>query len=168
MIENSLDDVEEVEGHLSRFLFYQTNKNEKWFNVAKKLIDMNSFDPKFSYNGENLLTYSICDGAPIQTIQKLIEIGADINSHDGSPLKLAIDYGRTEVIKLLLSYNPNLNIVIKTRYGENINLLMHALFSRSENSLELAKLFLKHGVSPDFNNPLGKYFVRYAKKVGLY
>ncbi len=166
MIENSLDDVEEVEGHLSRFLFYQTNKNEKWFNVAKKLIDMNSFDPKFSYNGENLLTYSICDGAPIQTIQKLIEIGADINSPDGSPLKLAIDYGRTEVIKLLLSYNPNLNIVIKTRYGANINLLMHALFSRSENSLELAKLFLKHGVSPDFNNPLGKYFVRYAKKVG--
>ena len=172
MIENCFDDVDEVEDHLSRFLFYQTNKNEKWFNVVKKLINVNRFDPKFSYNGDNLLTYAIRDDAPIPTIQKLIEIGADINyhsdrinSHYGSPLKVAIDYGRTDIINLLLSYNPNLNVVIKGRYA-NINLLMHALFRRSNNSLELANLFFNQGVSPDFNNPLGKYFVRYAKNVG--
>ena len=177
MTKNSLDDVEQVEEGVSKFLFKQTSKNEKWFKVAKKLIDMNRFDPKVSYSGKNLLTHAILHDSPVSIVQKLIDIGADVdyrskridsaNSHEGNPLKVAIYFGRIEIIKLLLSSNPNLDIVMKGHYG-NINLLMHAMFNRSEKSLEMVNLLLDHGVTLGCNNTRGSYFVKYARKVNRF
>jgi ankyrin repeat protein len=86
-----------------------------------------------------------------QTVQFLIDLGADVNQRDkggNSPLDEAAFRGNTEVLKLLLAHGADINAI-----GEYGSTPLHAAAGRGE--AEAAKLLIENGAEVDAKSKNG-------------
>lgn len=79
----------------------------------------------------------------LEAVAKLLEAGADVNEKDenygSTPLMMACSYrGYTDMVKLLLKYDPDLNIQSETN-GYT------ALIAAAGHSKEVVELLIEHG-----------------------
>ena len=95
-------------------------------------------------------------------IKELLANGSDINEKDcfwGTPLHLAVNYEKLEIVEVLLIEGANVNMV--NSEGES------PIFMISSDNIYLYKLLLVHGADPNIKNNNGRTFLDKAYEENL-
>ncbi|AVP87330.1 Putative LmrCD-specific DARPin [Candidatus Phycorickettsia trachydisci] len=131
------------------------------------------FDQTTKY-GDTALDLAIKNNK-LESIEALLSGGAKIEKFDGTvlgvsstPLILAVNLSKLEVVKLLLKYKPDVNILDSLGYTPLQNLFSKPRYNKVD--LEIAKLLVEHGANIDVITPDGKKLedlVRKGKKPEL-
>ena len=108
-----------------------------------RLLIANGADPngRSRHNGSNVLTAAVAK-APIDIVKRLIEKGAKVNTpgaYEQTPLMYAAERGSTEIMRLLLAHQANVNAVQRGVKGRTA--LIYAI---EKGSLESVQLLLDH------------------------
>lgn len=111
----------------------------------------------------------------LESIEALLNGGAQIEKSDSAvlgvsstPLILAVNLSKLEVVKLLLKYKPDVNILDSLGYTPLQNLCSKPKYNKVD--LEIARLLIGHGAKIDVITPDGKNLedlVRKGKKIEL-
>ena len=121
------------------------------------------------YCGESILCTAVRATDNRNLIKKLIEMGADVNfiidcsdnlGFKMFPLYLAVDHNRYSLIPTLLEYGANPNLKFKT-----ISPLHHAIYSNSDESVDIANALIAHGADLDAQNKRGDTPLHYADSI---
>lgn len=136
-------------------------------------LEIVNFDQITKY-GDTALDLAIKNNK-LESIAALLSGGAKIEKFDGTvlgvsstPLILAVNLSKLEVVKLLLKYKPDVNIVDSLGYTPLQNLFSKPRYNKVD--LEIAKLLIEHGANTDVITPDGRKLedlVHKGKKIEL-
>ena len=113
--------------------------------ILQLLIDRGADPQRPSSKG--WMPLHLCYGHP-ETTNCLLKEGADVNSfgkYSHTPLYLAASQNHPEVVKVLLSYNPDLEITLTHACSENNDLALTAATARGH--VEVIRLLLEAGAN---------------------
>jgi len=125
------------------------------------------FDQTTKY-GDTALDLAIKNNK-LESIEALLSGGAKIEKFDGTvlgvsstPLILAVNLSKLEVVKLLLKYKPDVNVLVSLGYTPLQNLFSKPRYNKVD--LEIARLLVEHGADIDIMTPDGKKLENLVRK----
>nr|OQO18142.1 hypothetical protein B0A51_14734 [Rachicladosporium sp. CCFEE 5018] len=132
-------------GHLSPLAGAATHGQ---FEAAKLLIAHGAHvSPDIAYSSSAPL-HQACLADDIEMVHFLLAAGADINqqnTYKSTPIMYAARYASAEIVRLLLSYNPDLRIT--SMIGTNV--LHWTMLPFRKESMPILQLLLEAGANPN-------------------
>lgn len=121
-------------------------------DIAEELLSFGANANKASNNGYTPLKTAVSSGINMDLIELLIRNGAYVGKNSPgdaeTPLLIAIDKGRTEIVRLLLKYESALDVVVH----RDVSPLLLAVRYRH---LDIVTMLLHAGADPTIKNGSG-------------
>ena len=119
-------DVTDAKGRTP--LFYAV-KNKVPYDVLQQMLQAGANIEEKDGNSDTLLLYGIKNNDTLETISTLLELGANPNVTDSdgySPLSVAIQKNRDDVVRLLLKFGADTDIAVNTEKTTQTPILLFA------------------------------------------
>ncbi|OQO06084.1 hypothetical protein B0A48_08672 [Cryoendolithus antarcticus] len=150
-------------GHLSPLAGAATHGQ---FEAAKLLIAHGAHvSPDIAYSSSAPL-HQACLADDIEMVHFLLAAGTDINqqnTYKSTPIMYAARYASEEIVRLLLSYNPDLRIT--SMIGTNV--IHWAMLPFRKESMPILHLLLEVGANPNMRMADDGTSLHYAAQSGL-
>lgn len=118
--------------------------------VDSQKIDITNHDPELADSFQLAIKKNF-----IEMVSYLLSHGYSPNythSKYGSPLEIAASSGLKDMVRLLLNFGADVNIVSKNGY----NALAHTIWNSTATSLQIAELLINQGIDINLSNELGR------------
>ncbi len=123
----------QFKSELDKELFLAVFNNQ--YQTIQTLVDADADIDMLDSQGTNLLLFAISNNRSLQTCKALLEAGINVhqeNSYDHSAMKNALQKENKELLQLIFSYKPSLNLKVQETIYNKISTKLSPKYSSTD------------------------------------